>query len=179
MNAPTSLDETIRRAQDILWSALPPGVARTSAVVELKELLWSTQTREALALASDNYLAFALRESRMALADASAWARARRTRPCRRYGQFSTIPRSTLRSAFPTISARTPPSGIIRGADGSGETSPVRLMEMCQLRLRSQTTFRPLLSSQRPPRRTCRHPDGSGRQPMGPHSIWAPFAGAL
>lgn len=73
MNAPTSLDETIRRAQDILWSALPPGVARTSAVVELKELLWSTQTREALALASDNYLAFALRESRMALADASAW----------------------------------------------------------------------------------------------------------
>ena len=50
MNAPTSLDETIRRAQDILWSALPPGVARTSAVVELKELLWSTQTREALAL---------------------------------------------------------------------------------------------------------------------------------
>jgi hypothetical protein len=52
-------------------------------------------------------------------------------------------------------------------------------MEMCQLRLRSQTTFRPLLSSQRPPRRTCRHPDGSGRQPMGPHSIWAPFAGAL
>jgi hypothetical protein len=73
MNAPTSLDETIRRAQDILWSALPPGVARSAAVVELKELLWSTQTREALALASDNYLAFALRESRMALADASAW----------------------------------------------------------------------------------------------------------
>ena len=29
--------------------------------------------QEALALASDNYLAFALRESRMALADASAW----------------------------------------------------------------------------------------------------------
>src|SRR3954470_23419226 len=51
MNAPTSLDETIRRAQDILWSALPPGMARTSAVIELKELLWSTQTREALALA--------------------------------------------------------------------------------------------------------------------------------
>src|SRR3954470_8581453 len=51
MNAPTSLDETIRRAQDILWSALPPGVARSAAVVELKELLWSTQTREALALA--------------------------------------------------------------------------------------------------------------------------------
>jgi hypothetical protein len=73
MNAPTTLDETIRRAQDILWSALPPGVARTSAVIELKELLWSTETREALALASDNYLAFALRESRMALADASAW----------------------------------------------------------------------------------------------------------
>ena len=73
MNAPTSLDETIRRAQDILWSALPPGMARTSAVIELKELLWSTQTREALALASDNYVAFALRESRMALADASAW----------------------------------------------------------------------------------------------------------
>ena len=73
MNAPTSLDETIRRAQDILWSALPPGVARSAAVVELKEHLWSTQTREALTLASDNYLAFALRESRMALADASAW----------------------------------------------------------------------------------------------------------
>lgn len=73
MNAPTSLDETIRRAQDILWSALPPGVARSAAVIELKELLWSTQTRAALALASDNYLAFALRESRMALADASAW----------------------------------------------------------------------------------------------------------
>ena len=73
MNAPTSLDETIRRAQDILWSVLSLGVARSAAVVELKELLWSTQTREALALASDNYLAFALRESRMALADASAW----------------------------------------------------------------------------------------------------------
>ena len=63
MNAPTSLDETIRRAQDILWSALPPGVARASAVIELKELLWSTQTREALECASDNYLAFALRET--------------------------------------------------------------------------------------------------------------------
>ena len=175
MNAPTSLDETIRRAQDILWSALPPGVARTSAVVELKELLWSTQTREALALASDNYLAFALRESRMALADASAWP----DKTLSALWTILTIPRSTLRSAFPTISARTLPSGIIRGADGSGETSPVRLIEMCQLRLRSQTTFRPLLSSQRPPRRTCRHPDGSGRQPMGPHSIWAPFAGAL
>ena len=73
MNAPTSLDETIRRAQDILWSALPPGAARTSAVVELKELLWSTQTRQALALASDNYLAFALRESRLTLVDTSAW----------------------------------------------------------------------------------------------------------
>jgi len=33
----------------------------------------SSRNREALALASDNYLAFALRESRMALADASAW----------------------------------------------------------------------------------------------------------
>ena len=114
MNAPTSLDETIRRAQDILWSALPPGMARTSAVIELKELLWSTQTREALALASDNYVAFALRGSRMALADASAW-------PYKTLSALWTIlddPRSTLRSAFPTISARTLPGAIIRGANG-------------------------------------------------------------
>lgn len=73
MNASTSLDETIRRAQDILWSALPPGTARASAVIELRDLLWSRQTSKALAIAGDNYLAFALRESRMALADASPW----------------------------------------------------------------------------------------------------------
>jgi hypothetical protein len=40
----------------------------------------------------------------------------------------------------------------------------------------SQTTRRPLLSIQRPPRLTCRHPDGSGRHPIGPHSISAPRA---
>ena len=38
MNAPTSLDETIRRAQDLLWSALPPGVALApeTLVLEIK-----------------------------------------------------------------------------------------------------------------------------------------------
>jgi hypothetical protein len=42
--------------------------------------------------------------------------------------------------------------------------------------LLSQTTRRPLLSIQRPPRLTCRHPGGSGRHPIGPHSISAPRA---
>jgi hypothetical protein len=73
MDAATSLDDTVRKAQDIMWDALPPGAARAIAVVKLRDLLWSTQTSRALAIYSDNCLAFALRESRMALADTSAW----------------------------------------------------------------------------------------------------------
>lgn len=73
MDAAVSLDDTVRKAQDVLWDALPPGAARAAAVVKLRDLLWSTLTSRALAISSDNCLAFALRESRMALADASAW----------------------------------------------------------------------------------------------------------
>jgi hypothetical protein len=73
MDTAASLDDILRKAQDILWDALPPGTARASAVIKLRELLWSTEVGVALGVASDTYLAFALRESRMTLADASAW----------------------------------------------------------------------------------------------------------
>src|SRR5436305_14567910 len=73
MDTATSLNDILRKAQDIMWDALPPGAARASAVVQLRELLWSREVGEALGVASDNYLAFALRESRMTFDDASAW----------------------------------------------------------------------------------------------------------
>jgi hypothetical protein len=55
-----------------LWEALSPGTSRGATIVKLKELLWSPEISTALAASSDNYLAFAVRESRV-LADASAW----------------------------------------------------------------------------------------------------------
>jgi hypothetical protein len=73
MDTVTSLDDTVRIAQDILWDALPPGAVRAAAVLKLRDLLWSTQTSRALAMSSDNCLAFAVRESRMALADTATW----------------------------------------------------------------------------------------------------------
>jgi hypothetical protein len=53
--------------------------------------------------------------------------------------------------------------------------SPAKIYWRIRLLL-SQTTRRPLLSIQRPPRLTWRQPGGSGRQPIGPHSISAPGA---
>ena len=73
MDAATSLDDAVRNAQDIMWAALSPGSARAAAVVKLRDLLWSTKMTRALAISSDNCLAFALRQSRIALADTSAW----------------------------------------------------------------------------------------------------------
>ena len=69
MDAATSLDDAVRTAQDIMWAALSPGSARAAAVVKLRDLLWSTKMTRALAISSDNCLAFALRQSRIALAD--------------------------------------------------------------------------------------------------------------
>jgi hypothetical protein len=73
MDAATSLDDTVRKAQDILWDALPPGAVRRSAVRKLRDLLGSPEVGAALAISPDNYPAFALRESRLALEDTSAW----------------------------------------------------------------------------------------------------------
>jgi hypothetical protein len=73
MDAATSLDDAVRTAQDIMWAALSPGSARAAAVVTLRDLLWSAKMTRALAISSDNCPAFALRQSRIALADASAW----------------------------------------------------------------------------------------------------------
>ena len=49
MDAATSLDDTVRKAQDILWDALPPGAVRGSAVLKLRDLLWSPEVGIALA----------------------------------------------------------------------------------------------------------------------------------
>jgi hypothetical protein len=73
MDAATSLDDAVRKTQDIMWSALSPGSARATAVAKLRDLLWSAKMTRALAISSDNCPAFALRQSRIALADASAW----------------------------------------------------------------------------------------------------------
>ena len=73
MDSAIVLENTLRKAQDILWEALSPGTSRGATIVKLKELLWSPEISTALAASSDNYLAFAVRESRVALADASAW----------------------------------------------------------------------------------------------------------
>jgi hypothetical protein len=73
MDSAIVLENTLRKAtQDILWEAFPPGTSREPTVVKLKELLWSPEISTALAASSDNYFAFAVRESRVALADASA-----------------------------------------------------------------------------------------------------------
>jgi hypothetical protein len=72
MDSVIVLENTLRKAQDILWEALPPGTSRGPTIVKLKELLWSPEISTALAASSDNYLAFAVRESRVALADATA-----------------------------------------------------------------------------------------------------------
>ena len=71
MDSAIVLENTLRKAQDILWEAFPPGTSREPTVVKLKELLWSPEISTALAASSDNYFAFAVRESRVFLADAS------------------------------------------------------------------------------------------------------------
>ena len=69
MDDATSLDDAVRKAQDIMWGALSPGSARAAAVVKLRDLLWSAKMSRALAISSDNFVAFAIRESRVHLAD--------------------------------------------------------------------------------------------------------------
>jgi hypothetical protein len=73
MDPATLLGDTLRKAQDILWESPPAGTSRGLAVVKLRELLWSPEISAALAASSDNYLAFAVRQSRAPLADTSAW----------------------------------------------------------------------------------------------------------
>jgi hypothetical protein len=108
MDAATSLDDAVRQAQDIMWG---PGSARAAAVVKLRDLLWSAKMTQALGISSDNCLAFALRQSRIALADASAWP----DKTPRYCGRSSTIPLSTLPSGF--RKRRTRRDEIIRVPD--------------------------------------------------------------
>lgn len=94
MDAATSLDDAVRKAQDIMWSALSPGSARAAAVVKLRDLLWSAKMTRALAISSDNS-----RHSPCVKAVLRSPMRPRgRTRPCRYCGRSSTIPLSTLPS---------------------------------------------------------------------------------
>jgi hypothetical protein len=54
------------------WGALSPGSA-SSRSRQTQDLLWSTKMTRPLSSSSDNCLAFALLQSRIALADTSAW----------------------------------------------------------------------------------------------------------
>jgi hypothetical protein len=63
------LDDIVRKTQDIVRGALPPGRSREAAVVKLRELLLAREITAALAISSDNFVAFAIRESRVHLAD--------------------------------------------------------------------------------------------------------------
>jgi hypothetical protein len=54
MDSAIVLENTLRKAQDILWEALPPGTSRGATIVKLKELLWSPEISTALAASSDN-----------------------------------------------------------------------------------------------------------------------------
>ncbi len=72
MGSTPILDDAVREAQDVLWEALPPGSSRELAVVKLRALLGSPKITAALAAASDNVIAFAIRESRVHLAERPA-----------------------------------------------------------------------------------------------------------
>ncbi len=61
------LDDIVRKTQDIVRGALPPGRSREAAVVKLRELLLAREITAALAISSDNFVAFAIRESRVHL----------------------------------------------------------------------------------------------------------------
>jgi hypothetical protein len=54
MDSAIVLENTLRKAQDILWEALSPGTSRGATIVKLKELLWSPEISTALAASSDN-----------------------------------------------------------------------------------------------------------------------------
>jgi hypothetical protein len=43
MDSAIVLENTLRKAQDILWEALSPGTSRGATIVKLKELLWSPE----------------------------------------------------------------------------------------------------------------------------------------
>ena len=67
------LENTLRKAQDILWEALSPGTSRGATIVKLKELLWSPEISTALAASSDNYLAFAAAAASRLKKDDDVW----------------------------------------------------------------------------------------------------------
>ena len=54
MDSAIVLENTLRKAQDILWEALSPGTSRGATIVKLKELLWSPEISTALTASSDN-----------------------------------------------------------------------------------------------------------------------------
>ena len=66
------IEDTVRAAQDILWEVLPPGEQRELAIIKLRKFLWLPGVTAALTTASDNIVTFALRGSRLALAEPSA-----------------------------------------------------------------------------------------------------------
>jgi hypothetical protein len=71
MDPATILAAALRTAQATVLSSL--GHSHTLTVLKLRELLWSTKITSALATSSDNCFAFAVRQARIALADAAAW----------------------------------------------------------------------------------------------------------
>jgi hypothetical protein len=56
MDSAIVLENTLRKAQDILWEALSPGTSRGATIVKLKELLWSPEISTALAASSEGPL---------------------------------------------------------------------------------------------------------------------------
>jgi hypothetical protein len=72
MDSKIIIEDTVRAAQDILWEVLPPGEQRELAIIKLRKFLWLAGITAALTTASDNIVTFALRGSRLALAEPSA-----------------------------------------------------------------------------------------------------------
>jgi hypothetical protein len=72
MDSKIIIEDTVRAAQDILWEVLPPGEQRELAIIKLRKFLWLPGVTAALTTASDNIVTFALRGSRLALAEPSA-----------------------------------------------------------------------------------------------------------
>jgi hypothetical protein len=73
MDSKIIIEDTVRAAQDILWEVLPPGEQRELAIIKLRKVLWLPGVSAALITASNNIVTFALRGSRLALAEPPAW----------------------------------------------------------------------------------------------------------
>jgi hypothetical protein len=72
MDPSTILGDTLGNARHMMSDTLASRRVRALAVLKLRDLLWSPEVAAALAVSSDNCLAFAVRESRAAFADTPA-----------------------------------------------------------------------------------------------------------